>query len=146
MRNFNYYNPTRIQFGWGRINEIGRIVKRNGARCLLVTVKPFPAMEDVFAKVSQLCQEEGVEITHYDGAIPEPTDECVDIGTEIAKEAKVEVILGVGGGSSLDTAKAIAVGATHEGGVWDYRIGQSFQSLQYQLQAVQEQRLLIWQY
>jgi alcohol dehydrogenase class IV len=124
MRNFNYYNPTRIQFGWGRINEIGRIVKRNGARCLLVTVKPFPAMEDVFAKVSQLCQEEGVEITHYDGAIPEPTDECVDIGTEIAKEAKVEVILGVGGGSSLDTAKAIAVGATHEGGVWDYRIGQ----------------------
>jgi alcohol dehydrogenase class IV len=124
MRNFNYYNPTRIQFGWGRINEIGRIVKRNGARCLLVTVKPFPAMEDVFAKVSQLCQEEGVEIIHYDGAIPEPTDECVDIGTEIAKEAKVDVILGLGGGSSIDTAKAIAVGATHEGGVWDYRIGQ----------------------
>ncbi|MFX1531930.1 MAG: hypothetical protein ACFFBC_12510 [Promethearchaeota archaeon] len=41
MRNFNYYNPTRIQFGWGRINEIGRVVKINGSRCLLVTVSNF---------------------------------------------------------------------------------------------------------
>lgn len=124
MRNFNYYHPTRIQFGWGRINEIGKIVKRNGKSCLLVTVKPFPAMEELFIKVSRLCQEEGVEMIHYNGAIPEPTDECVDIGSEIAIENKVEVILGVGGGSSIDTAKAIAVGATHEGAVWDYRLGQ----------------------
>ncbi len=124
MRNFNYYHPTRINFGWGRVNEIGKVVKRNGKKCLLVTVKPFPAMEELFTKVSKLCQEEGVEIIHYDGAIPEPTDECVDIGSEIAAENKVEVILGVGGGSSIDTAKAIAVGARHEGNVWDYRLGQ----------------------
>ncbi|MFX0007472.1 MAG: iron-containing alcohol dehydrogenase [Promethearchaeota archaeon] len=124
MRNFNYYNPTRIQFGCGRINEIGKIVKRNGARCLLVTVKPITTMEKLFVNVRKLCQEEGVKIIHYDGAIPEPTDECVDIGSEIAKENKVEVILGVGGGSSIDTAKAIAVGISHEGGVWNYRIGQ----------------------
>jgi alcohol dehydrogenase len=124
MRSFNYYHPTRIQFGWSRINEIGKIVKRNGNRCLLVTVKPFIPMEDVFVKVSNLCKEEGVEIIHYDGAIPEPTDECVDSGSKIAKEHKADVILGVGGGSSIDTAKAIAVGATHEGHVWDYRIGQ----------------------
>jgi len=124
MRNFNYYNPTRIQFGWGRINEIGKIVKRNGKKCLLVTVEPFPAMEPLFEKVKQISQEAGVEIIHYDGAIPEPTDECVDTGSEIAKENKVEIILGLGGGSSIDTAKAIAVGATHEGDVWDYRLGQ----------------------
>ncbi len=124
MRNFNYYHPTRIQFGRGRINEIGKIVKRNGTRCLLVTVKPFTPMGELFAKVNQLCQEEGVEVIHYDGAIPEPTDECVDNGSEIAQEYKVDVILGVGGGSSIDTAKAIAVGATHEGDIWDYRIGQ----------------------
>jgi alcohol dehydrogenase class IV len=124
MRNFNYYNPTRIQFGCGRINEIGKIVKRNGARCLLVTVKPITAMEELFINVRKLCEEEGVKIIHYDGAIPEPTDECVDIGSEIAKENNIEVILGVGGGSSIDTAKAIAVGILHEGGVWNYRIGQ----------------------
>ena len=124
MRNFNYYHPTRIQFGCGRINEIGKIVKRNGKRCLLVTVKPFTAMEELFTNVSRLCQEEGVEIIHYDGAIPEPNDECVDIGSKIGAENNVEVILGVGGGSSIDTAKAIAVGVTHEGNIWDYRIGQ----------------------
>jgi alcohol dehydrogenase class IV len=124
MRNFNYYHPTRIQFGWGRITEIGKIVKRNGKRCLLVTVKPFTAMDDLFVKVSKLCQKEGVEMIHYDGAIPEPTDKCVDVGSEIASENKVEVILGVGGGSSIDTAKGIAVGATHEGDVWEYRLGQ----------------------
>ena len=124
MRNFNYYHPTRIQFGCGRINEIGKIVKRNGKRCLLVTVKPFTAMEELFTNVSRLCQEEGVEIIHYDGAIPEPNDECVDIGSKIGAENNVEVILGVGGGSSIDTAKAIAVGVKHEGNIWDYRIGQ----------------------
>jgi alcohol dehydrogenase len=124
MRNFNYYHPTRIQFGWSRINEIGKIVKRNGKICLLVTVKPFKAMEELFKKVIRLCQEEGVEMIHYDGAIPEPTDNCVDKGSTIAIENNVEVILGVGGGSSIDTAKAIAVGATHEGDIWDYRLGQ----------------------
>ncbi|MFX1569121.1 MAG: iron-containing alcohol dehydrogenase [Promethearchaeota archaeon] len=124
MRNFNYFHPTRIQFGCGRINEIGKIVKRNGKRCLLVTVKPFTAMEELFTKVSKLCQEEGVDVIHYDGAVPEPTDECVDIGSKIGAENNVQVILGVGGGSSIDTAKAIAVGITHEGNIWDYRIGQ----------------------
>jgi alcohol dehydrogenase class IV len=123
MRNFNYYHPTRIQFGCGRIDEIGKVVKRNGLKCLLVTVKPFTAMEQLFVKVRRLCQEEGVEIIHYDGAIPEPTDKCVDKGSEFAKENNVDVILGVGGGSTIDTAKAIAVSTTHEGGVWDYRIG-----------------------
>ncbi len=48
-------------------------------------------MEELFLKVNKLCQEEGVEIIHYDGAIPEPTDECVDIGSEIAIENKEEI-------------------------------------------------------
>jgi len=121
---FNYYHPTRIQFGWGRINEIGKIVVRNGKKCLLVTVKPFLAMESLFTKVQRLCEEAGVDVIHYDGAIPEPTDECVNIGSEIALEGKVDVIVGVGGGSTIDTAKAIAVGTTHDGSVWDYRLGQ----------------------
>jgi alcohol dehydrogenase class IV len=124
VNDFNYYHPTRIQFGWGRINEIGKNVVRNGKKCLLVTVKPFPAMEGLFTKVKRLCEEAGVDVIHYDGAIPEPNDECVNIGSEIAIEEKVDMIVGVGGGSTIDTAKAIAVGATHDGSVWDYRLGQ----------------------
>jgi alcohol dehydrogenase class IV len=124
MRNFNYYHPTRIQFGKNRINEIGKIIARNGKRCLLVTVKPFPLMSDLFEKVKSLCEKAGIDTIHYDGAVPEPNNDCVNRGSKIARENKIDVILGVGGGSTMDTAKAISVGATHEGDIWDYRLGQ----------------------
>ncbi len=124
MKNFNFYLPTRVSFGWGRVNEIGKIVARNGKRCLLVTVKPFPALEPAFEKVKRLCNEAGVEIFHFDGVIPNPTTECINEGSKMAAENEINIVLGVGGGSSMDTAKAIAVGATHEGDIWDYRLGE----------------------
>lgn len=124
MRNFNYYQPTRLRYGWSRVNEIGNVVARIGKRCLMVSVKPFPAMENLFEKVKKLCSGAGIEMFHYDEVIPNPTTKCVNIGSEIAASNEVDVILGIGGGSSIDTAKAIAVGATHLGDVWDYRLGQ----------------------
>jgi alcohol dehydrogenase class IV len=124
MRNFNYYHPTRIQFGKERISEVGKIVARNGKKCLLVTVKSFPLMSDLFEKVKNLCEKAGIETIHYDGATPEPNNDCVNNGSKIALENNVDVILGVGGGSTMDTAKAISVGVTHEGDIWDYRLGQ----------------------
>ncbi|MFW9952634.1 MAG: iron-containing alcohol dehydrogenase [Candidatus Thorarchaeota archaeon] len=124
MRNFNFYNPTRIRFGWGRVNEIGSVVKRNGKKCLLVTVKPFSPLKSLFEKVIMLCEQEGVEVTHFDGVIPNPTDQCVNLGSKLAADNEVDIVLGVGGGSSIDTAKGIAVGATHKEDVWNYRLGQ----------------------
>ena len=124
MRKFNYYQPTRIIFGWNRVNEIGKEIARTGKRCLLVTVKPFAALQPLFKKIIRLCTEAGVEVTHFDGVIPNPTTYCLELGSEMAVENKIDVVLGVGGGSSIDTAKAVAVGATHEGEVWDYRLGQ----------------------
>ncbi|MFW9938425.1 MAG: iron-containing alcohol dehydrogenase [Candidatus Thorarchaeota archaeon] len=124
MRKFNFYNPTRIRFGWGSINEIGNIVKRNGKKSLLVTVKSFPTMKPLFEKIKNLCEKEGVEVIHFDGVIPNPTNECVNLGSKLAAENEVDVIIGVGGGSSIDTAKGIAVGATHKEDVWNYRLGQ----------------------
>ncbi|MFX1517134.1 MAG: iron-containing alcohol dehydrogenase [Promethearchaeota archaeon] len=124
MRKFNCYQPTRILFGWQRVNEIGKVISRIGKKCLLVTVKSFPALEPVFDKVKRLCLEAGLEVTHFDGVVPNPDIFCVKLASEIAVENKIDVVLGVGGGSSIDTAKAVAVGATHEGEVWDYRLGQ----------------------
>lgn len=125
MRNFNYYQPTRIRFGWGRVNEIGRVVARIGKKCLLVTVKSFPALQPLFEKIKNLCTEAGVELFHFEGVIPNPTIECINLASEMAIKNKIDVVLGVGGGSSIDTAKAVAVGATHEGEAWDYRLGQN---------------------
>jgi alcohol dehydrogenase class IV len=124
MRKFNFYQPTRILFGWQRVNDIGKEISRLGKRCLLVTVKSCPALQPVFDKVKRLCIEAGVEVTHFDGVIPNPDIFCVKLASEMAVENNIDVVLGVGGGSSIDTAKAVAVGATHEGEVWDYRLGQ----------------------
>ncbi|HDZ19191.1 MAG TPA: iron-containing alcohol dehydrogenase, partial [archaeon] len=124
MKNFNFNLPTSIRYGWGRVNEIGKVTARYGKKCLLVTVKSFPAMKSLFEKVIKLCIEAGIEVIHFDGVIPNPTTDSINLATEMAIKNEIDVILGVGGGSSIDTAKSVAVGATHEGEIWDYRLGQ----------------------
>jgi alcohol dehydrogenase class IV len=120
MENFNYFQPTEIRFGAGRLHEIGEIAKRFGRRCLLVTVPAFPELENTFARAKQFLHEEGVEVAHFDQVIPNPTVEIVSQGARLAREFGAEAVIGLGGGSSMDTAKAIAVEATHKGSCWDY--------------------------
>lgn len=120
MKNFNYYQPTEIIFGCGRINEVGEVAAKYGKRCLLVTVPAFPAFEPVYNKVKNLLKEAGLEVAHFDGVVPNPTTESITAGAKVAKAHKADVVLGLGGGSSMDSAKAIAVEATHKGSCWDY--------------------------
>jgi len=54
MKNFNYYQPTEIRFGCGRLSEVGEVVAKFGKRCLLVTVPAFAALEPVFDKVKAI--------------------------------------------------------------------------------------------
>jgi alcohol dehydrogenase class IV len=120
MKNFSYTHPTEIQFGYGKFNELGKIATRFGKKCLLVTVKPFPEMEPIFKKAKALLEAEGIQVAHFDGVEPNPTTEVISKGAKLAREHKSEMVIGLGGGSSMDSAKAIAVEATHEGSCWDY--------------------------
>lgn len=120
MKGFNCYQPTEIRFGHGRVGEIGEVVSRFGRRCLIVTVPLFPEIEPVFNKVKDSLTNKGVEFAHFDKVIPNPTTDVVTEGAELAKAHDADVVLGLGGGSSMDSAKAIAVEATHEGTSWDY--------------------------
>jgi len=122
MKALDYYQPTEIKFGWGRVEEIGEVVSRFGKRCLMVTVPVFDTMAPVFENIKKSLKEANVEVSHFDGVIPNPTTDSVNKGAEIAIKNNIDVVLGVGGGSSMDTAKAIAVGATHEGEAWNYRL------------------------
>ena len=122
MRYINYYCPTDFRFGWGRVSEVGKIVAEYGKRCLLVTVGPTPALDLLFENIKTLCFNEGVEIFHFNGVQPNPTTDNVDAAVEMGQEKNVDVILGVGGGSSIDTAKCVSVGITHKGDAWDYRV------------------------
>ena len=120
MQEFDYYQPTEIRFGAGRLDEVGDAVATYGKRCLLVTVPTIPVFEPVFARIKKLLEEAGVAVAHFEGVIPNPTTETITAGVEIAKSHGADVVLGVGGGSSMDSAKAIAVEATHPGTSWDY--------------------------
>jgi alcohol dehydrogenase class IV len=120
MRSFDYFQPTELRFGPGRKKEIGEIVSRLGGRCMIVTVPLFSAIEPAFAEVKKSLAESGVDVIHFDQVIPNPTTDIVTRGAEMAKSHEVDVVLGFGGGSSMDSAKAIAVEATHEGTSWDY--------------------------
>ncbi len=120
MKNFIYYAPTEIVFGNGCISEVAEIAKRYGTKVLLVTEGMNSPVTPVFQKVKQYLEEGGVDVAHFDGVLPNPTTDVVTVGAEMAKKFHAEVVIGVGGGSSMDTAKAIAVEATHPGSAWDY--------------------------
>ncbi|MGL4651399.1 MAG: iron-containing alcohol dehydrogenase [Caldilineaceae bacterium] len=120
MQAFAYYQPTEILFGRGRLSEIGTVVARHGKRCLLVTMPVQDYLVPLLDRVQSLLAAAGVACTVFDGVIANPTTDCVTAGASVAKAFGADVVLGLGGGSAMDTAKAIAVEATHPGSCWDY--------------------------
>jgi alcohol dehydrogenase class IV len=120
MKPFNYHQPTELRFGPGRVREVGQEAARFGRRCLLVTAKAWPGVEAVYEGVKASLRQAGVEVAHFDGVQPNPTTDIVTGGAAMAKAFRADVIVGLGGGSSMDSAKAIAVEATHPGTAWDY--------------------------
>jgi alcohol dehydrogenase class IV len=120
MKSFNYSSPTEIIFGCGKINEIGELALRFGKKALLVTGHISPSRFSLYEKVKKILVAAGVEACHFDGVIPNPTTDVVTAGANMAKSFGAALIIGLGGGSSMDTAKAIAVEATHPGTAWDY--------------------------
>lgn len=120
MKSFSYYQPTEIRFGAGRVTEVGEAVGRFGKRCLLVSESESGPLGALFVKVKKCLEDSGVSAAHFDGVIPNPTTDSITPGAEMATAHKADVVLGVGGGSAMDSAKAIAVEATHEGTCWDY--------------------------
>jgi alcohol dehydrogenase class IV len=121
VKAFNYAHPTEILFGAGRICEIGDVVARYGRRCLLVTVPGEGALAALFERVKRHLADAGVTVAHFSGVVPNPTTDCISAGAAAAQAFEADIVLGVGGGSSMDTAKAIAVEVSHTGTAWDYR-------------------------
>jgi len=120
MNNFNYFQPTDIRFGRGRLSELGDTVLEIGKKCILVTAPVFDAIEPSVNKVKSILSDAGVSYKHFDKVMPNPTTDIISEGAKLAKEFKADTVIGFGGGSSMDTAKAIAVEATHKGTAWDY--------------------------
>jgi alcohol dehydrogenase class IV len=121
MKNFNYFQPTETIFGSGRVKELGDVAKRFGTKCLLVTTPAaIPVLEEQYEMIKKLLTDAGMDVAHFDQVQPNPTTDNITAGAELAVKHGAEVVVGLGGGSSMDSAKAIAVEATHDGTSWDY--------------------------
>lgn len=124
MKNFSYYMPTRIFFGAGSVKKLSRAPLPAG-RGLLITGGSSTTKLGYVDKVCAALAEAGHEMTVYRDVQPNPTIENVRECAAIAREQACTFVVGLGGGSSIDTAKAAAVMATNDGDWWDYVYGGS---------------------
>ncbi|PAD31107.1 iron-containing alcohol dehydrogenase [Paenibacillus sp. 7523-1] len=120
MRSFQFYNPTRLIFGKGQLEALKTEVPKYGKRVLLVYGGGSIKRSGLYDQVIGLLKEIGAEVTELAGVEPNPRLSTVHKGVDICKTQDIELILAVGGGSVLDCAKAIAVGAKYDGDMWDF--------------------------
>lgn len=122
MKDFTYYNPTRIEFGKGKEENIGKYISEYGiSRVLMVYGSDRIKKSGLFDKVLKSLTDNGIKtIETLGGVQSNPVLSKVYEGIEIAKSKGIEAVLGVGGASVLDSAKAIAAGAKYDGDVWDF--------------------------
>ena len=124
MNDFNFYSPTEFVFGKGREKECGAYVKKyGGTRVLLHYGGSSAARSGLLGRVKASLDTCGVAYCELGGVQPNPRDSLVYKGIELARKEKVDFILAVGGGSVIDSAKAIAMGVPYEGDFWDFYSG-----------------------
>lgn len=124
MNNFTYYTPTRYIFGKDAQNNVGKISNELlGKRVLLVFGMGSARKSGLLDSVEDSLKSHGIEFFEFGGIKPNPTDGPVRLGIELCRDKKITGILAVGGGSVIDTAKAIAAGALYDGDFWDFFSG-----------------------
>jgi len=121
MKNFSYHNPTRIEFGTGKEENIGQYISEYGvSKILIVYGSERIKKNSLFEKVTKSLTNNGISFETLGGVQSNPLLSKVYEGIEIAKSKNVEAILAIGGGSVLDSSKSIAAGAKYDGDVWDF--------------------------
>ncbi len=124
MKNFNFYSPTEFVFGKERENECGQYVRKHGGSKILLHFGSNSAKKSgLLDRVKQSLEKEGIAYVELGGVQPNPHDSLVYKGIEICRKEKIDFILAVGGGSVIDSAKAIAMGVPYDGDFWDFYSG-----------------------
>jgi hypothetical protein len=120
MQNFTFQNTTKIVFGKGTEEEVGEYTAKHGSKVLLHYGGGSIKKYGTYDKVVKSLEKAGVEYVELGGVEPNPKLSLVKEGIELAQEENVDFILAVGGGSVIDSAKAISVGYFYDGDVWDF--------------------------
>ncbi len=121
---FNYFLPVNLVFGKGKVQEIGKLASMHGSTAMIVTGGNSVKANGTYDKVRALLEEAGMTTVLFDKVTPNPLTTTVDEGGRIAKQQHVDVVIGLGGGSAMDSAKGIAFMAENEGGVSEYIYGE----------------------
>ena len=121
MENFNYYTPTKVVFGRGTEEQVGELVKEQECKKVLVhygsgSVKRSGLLDRIYGSLDAA----GIDYISLGGVVPNPRLSLVYEGIRLCEEEDVDFILAVGGGSVIDSAKAIGYGVANEGDVWDF--------------------------
>ncbi len=120
VANFTITQPTRIHFGQGIINTLPAVITELGGSKALVVMDPGLVRAGQDTAVTSVLTEEKIDFILYDEVDPEPGLLLADKGTDIARQNSCDCVIGVGGGSAMDVAKAIAVLLTNGGKAVDY--------------------------
>lgn len=126
MDNFTYYSPTKYIFGKGVESRAGEMTRWMGAtRVLIVYGGGSVVRNGLLDRVKESLDDAGIAYSELGGVRPNPTDSKVYEGIQLCRDNAVDGVIGVGGGSAIDTAKAIAAGVMYDGDFWDFYAGKA---------------------
>lgn len=129
MENFNFYSPTYFAFGKDRESDCGELVKRFGGSKVLIHYGGGSVVRSgLLDRVKASLSLSGLEFITLGGVMPNPRSGLVYEGIELCKKEKIDFVLAVGGGSTIDSAKAIAAGVVYEGDFWDFYQGKRIEN------------------
>ncbi|MDH6367767.1 MULTISPECIES: iron-containing alcohol dehydrogenase [unclassified Breznakia] len=124
MENFSFYAPTYFAFGKESESEVGKLVKRFGGTKVLIHYGGGSVVRSgLLDRVKKSLDEQEITYMELGGVKPNPRSGLVYEGIDICKDNAIDFVLAVGGGSVIDSAKAIAAGAIYDGDFWDYYTG-----------------------
>ncbi len=121
MFQFTYHTPTKVVFGKDTRQQTGRLVKETGCRRVLIHYGGGSAERSgLLAQIRASLESEGISYVELGGVVPNPRLSLVYEGIELCRREKIDFLLAVGGGSVIDSCKAIGYGLMNEGDVWDF--------------------------
>ena len=124
MQNFSYYSPTEFVFGRGAEEKAGEMIRKRGGTKALVHFGGGSAIKSgLMDRVTASLEAANIPYVTLGGVQPNPRSSLVYRGIELARAERVDFILAVGGGSVIDSSKAIALGVPYEGDFWDFFCG-----------------------
>ena len=120
--NFNFYMPSRVIFGSGSLSKLHQ-QKLPGKKALIVTGGTSIKKYGYLKRLEEELDKANVNYVLFDKILPNPIKDHVMEGASLAKKENCDFIIGIGGGSSIDSSKSIAIMAANDGDYWDYIFG-----------------------